>query len=210
MLVIKEIIRRYGVPALFYTDCDTKFRIIKHGKSSHQDNYQKEVLDGETVTQIRRALTEVGSGLITSTPFNPQGRGKIEKLFRFVQDCFIKNHKAKTLEELNQEFARWLLWYDKRSHRGLGIAPNLAREKLIKQGKNSFRSLKKGLDLDIILSVKDERRPNKYNIFSYQGKGYQLPLDKVIYPSKVELRIMPDNCIKVFNKEKELIAKLKS
>jgi hypothetical protein len=36
-----------------------------------------------------------------------------------------------------------------------------------------------------------------------------LPLDKVAYPGKVELRILPDNCIRVF-KEQELIAELKN
>lgn len=209
MLVIKELLRKYGLPALFYTDCDSKFKVIRHGRSRYQ-NYQKNVLNGQAVTEIRRALTEVGSGLITSTPFYPQGKGKVEKLFRFIQDCFIKHHQAETLEELNQDFQRWLSWYDKRDHRGLGIAPQAVRERLIKQKKVAFRPLNRSLDLDYIFSVRDQRKPNKYNIFSYQGKEYQLPLDKVMYPGKVELRIMPDNRIRVFNKEKELIAELKS
>jgi hypothetical protein len=209
MLIIKEIIRKYGIPPLFYTDNDSKFRVIRHGKSLHQ-NYQKKVLEGEAVTQIRRALAEVGSGLITHLPYHPQAKGKIEKLHRFIQDCFLRNQKAQTLEELNQSFKRWLNWYDSRNHRGLGIAPKIVREKLIREKKVAFRPLKKNLDLDTIFSVQDERKPNKYNIFSYQGKEYQLPLEKVVYPGKVELRIMPDNRIKVFNKEKELIAELKS
>lgn len=208
MVVIKEVIRKYGIPPLFYTDNDSKFKVIRHGKSRFY-TYQKEVLEGETVTQIRRALTEVGSGLITHLPYHPQAKGKIEKLNRFIQDCFLKNQKAKTLEELNQSFKRWLSWYDSRSHRGLGIAPKIVREKLIQEKKVAFQPLKKNVDLDRIFAIQDERKPNKYNIFSYQGKEYQLPLEKVIYPGKVELRIMPDNRIKVFSKEKELIAELK-
>lgn len=208
MAIIKGVIRKYGVPTLFYTDNDSKFRVIRHGKSRFQ-TYREEVLAGEAVTEIRRALTEIGSGLITSLPFHPQGRGKEEKLFRFIQDCFIKNEKVKTLDELNQDFERWLLWYDSRKHRSLGVAPQETRERLIKEGKNVFKPLKKGLDLETIFSVKDERKPNKYNIFSYQGKEYQLPLEKVVYPGKVELRILPDRRIRVF-KEKELIAELKS
>lgn len=208
MSVIKEVIKKYGIPPLFYTDNDSKFKVIRHGKSIHQ-SYKKEVLEGEAVTQIRRALTEVGSGLITHIPYHPQAKGKIEKLNRFIQDCFLKNQKAKTLEELNLAFKRWLNWYDSRNHRGLGLAPKLVREKLIQEKKIAFKTPKKTLDLDTIFTVKDERKPNKYNIFSYQGKEYQLPLEKVVYPGKVELRIMPDNQIRVFNKEKELIAELK-
>jgi len=208
MLVIRRTIEKYGIPALYYTDCDSKFKVIRYGKSRYQ-TYQKEVLLGETVTEIRRALSEVGSGLITSIPFNPQARGKIEKLFRFIQDCFLKHHRANNLKELNQAFRKWVAWYDSRKHRSLGVAPRLTREKLIKEGKVAFREVPKGLDLENIFTVQDFRKPNKCNIFSYQGKEYQLPLDKVIYPGKVELRIMPDNRIRVFTKERELIAELK-
>jgi len=166
-------------------------------------------LAGETVTEIRRALSEVGSGLITSIPFNPQARGKIEKLFRFIQDCFLKHHRATNLKEFNLNFKKWVAWYDSRKHRSLGVAPRLTRERLIREGKVAFRKVPKGLDLKNIFTIQDFRKPNKCNIFSYRGKEYQLPLDKVIYPGKVELRIMPDNRIRVFNKEKELIAELK-
>jgi len=209
MLVIKDLIRKFGIPALFYTDCDSKFKVIRHGKSRFQ-SYQKDVLDGEAITEIRRALTEVGSGLITSAPFYPQSKGKIEKLFRFVQDCFIAHHSSKTLEQLNQQFERWLKWYDQKNHRGLGLAPQTVRSNLIQQGKSAFRPLSDNLDLDVIFSLKEERKPNKYNIFHYGGKEYQLPLDKILYPGKVELRIAPDNWIRVFSPDKKLIAELKS
>lgn len=207
MLLMKELIRNYGVPALFYADNDSKFKVIRHGNSRFQ-TYRKEVLDGEAITEIRRALAEAGSGLITHAPFHPQGKGKIEKIIKFIQQCFLRNHRAKNLEELNEDFKRWVAWYDNKNHRGLGLAPRIARENLIQQGKNAFRALDENLDLDTIFSIKEERKPNKYNIFSYEGREYQLPLKKVIYPGKVELRIMPDNGIRVFNKEKELIAEL--
>lgn len=208
MLIIKEIIRQYGVPALFYTDNDSKFRVIRHGQSRYQ-NYQKSVLAGEAVTEVRRALIEVGSGLITHLPFHPYAKGKLEKLIQFVQDCFIENHRAKTIDQLNQDFKRWLAWYDSRNHRTLGLAPKILRERIIKENKIAFRPLADGLDLDTIFAIKEERRPNKYNIFSYQGKEYQLSPDRVCYPGKVELRILPDNRIRVF-KESELVAELKS
>ena len=150
---------------------------------------------------------EVGSGLITHLPFQPQAKGKVEKVIQFIEDCFIKNHRTKNLNELNLAFKRWLNWYDQRNHRGLGLAPKVLREKSIKEGKVAFWPLADNLDLDSILAVKDQRRPNKYNIFSYQGKEYQLSSENVCYPGKVELRILPDNKIRVF-REKQLIAEL--
>ena len=150
---------------------------------------------------------ELGSGLITHLPFQPQAKGKIEKVIQFIENCFIRNHKAKNLNELNLAFKRWLVWYDQRNHRGLGLAPITVREKLIKEGQAAFRPIADNLNLDSVLAVKDERRLNKYNIFSYQGKEYQLSSENICYPGKVELRIMPDNKIRVF-REKELIAEL--
>ena len=207
MIVIKEIIKKWGIPALFYTDCDSKFKVIRHGNSRFQ-NYKQSVLEGEAVTEIRRALEEVGSGLLTCAPFYPQAKGKIEKLFQFIQDCFVAHHTAKTLEELNSQLQRWISWYDSRRHKGLGIFPRQARDILIAQEKSAFKNLAPSADLDKIFSVRDFRKPNKYNIFHYQGKEYQLPLERALYPGKVELRIMPDNAIKVFDSNQNLIAEL--
>ncbi len=208
MAIIRESIRNYGIPALFYTDNDSKFKVIRHGKSNYQ-NYQKHILEGQAETEIKRVLTEVGSGLITHLPYQPQGKDKIEKLFRFVQNCFIKNQRSKNLKDINLNFNRWARWYDERNHRSLGIAPKIIRERLIKEKKVAFSPLKEDLNLDNIFSIKDERKPDKRNIFSYGGKEYQLPLEKVSYPGKVELRILPDNRMRVF-REKEMIAELKA
>jgi len=208
MFLIKEIIEKYGIPALFYTDNDSKFKVIRHGKSWYQ-SYRPEVLAGQAETEIRRALREVGSGLITHAPFQPQGKGKVEKLLQFIQDCYLANHKAKNLIQLNQGLQRWVAWYDQRGHRGLGEPPKAVRQRLIASKKVAFRPVPKNKDLDTIFAVQEERKPNKYNIFSYQGKQYQLPQEKVCYPGKVELRILPDNSIRVFSKEQELIAELK-
>lgn len=208
MRVIKQIIQEHGIPALFYTDNDSKFKVIRHG-DSHYHNYQDKTLAGETETQIRRALTEAGSALITHAPFHPQSKGKVEKLIRFIEDCFLKNHGADNLKQLNRDFKNWISWYDIRNHRTLGIAPKTMREKLIRENKVAFRPVPLNLDLNSIFALKDERKPNKYNIVSYQGKEYQLPQSKLIYPSRVELRITPDNRIKVFNQKHEQIAEFK-
>jgi hypothetical protein len=39
-------------------------------------NTKKEVLEDQALTEIRRALSEVGSGLITHLPYQPQAKGK--------------------------------------------------------------------------------------------------------------------------------------
>ena len=55
--------------------------------------------------------------LIHSKPYQPQGRGKIERFFRTVRGQFLPGFKAKSLNELNEAFDGWLSHiYHKRKH----------------------------------------------------------------------------------------------
>lgn len=54
-----------------------------------------------SVTELHRALLELGVILITHLPGNARAKGKIERLFRFIQERFISEHTAKTLDKLN-------------------------------------------------------------------------------------------------------------
>jgi len=59
MLVIREAAQEYGLFSLLYVDNDSKFKVIKHGNSRCFD-YKEETLAGETITEIHRALLELG------------------------------------------------------------------------------------------------------------------------------------------------------
>ena len=61
-------------------------------------------------------MRELSIPFFSHKPYEPQGKGKIERLFRFIQERFIPEHTAKTLDELNFEFAGWVKWYNE-NHR---------------------------------------------------------------------------------------------
>ena len=86
---------------------------------------------------LLRACAKLGIKLTHSTPGRPQGRGKIERLFRTVRDQFLVEvtgdpaqtgrHHVDNLLELNRLFAAWVeTIYHRRVHSETGMAP-LAR-----------------------------------------------------------------------------------
>lgn len=86
---------------------------------------------------LLRACAKLGIKLTHSTPGRPQGRGKIERLFRTVRDQFLVEitgepstpgrHYAADLLELNRIFAAWTeTVYHRQVHSETGAAP-LAR-----------------------------------------------------------------------------------
>ncbi len=59
----------------------------------------------------------LGIALIHSKPYQPQGRGKIERFFRTVRGQFLPGFKGKSLNELNEALDGWLSnIYHQRKH----------------------------------------------------------------------------------------------
>jgi len=86
---------------------------------------------------LLRACAKLGIKLTHSTPGRPQGRGKIERLFRTVREQFLveitgetdepNRHHVSDLLELNRLFTAWVeTVYHRRTHSETGQAP-LAR-----------------------------------------------------------------------------------
>jgi putative transposase len=78
--------------------------------------------------QLERACAVLGIRLVHSRPGQPQGRGKIERVFRTVREQFLVELEARggarDLEELNRLFGAWVEGvYHHREHAETGQAP---------------------------------------------------------------------------------------
>ena len=77
--------------------------------------------------QLLRACGVLGIGLIHSTPGRPEGRGKIERVFRTVREQLLvelEDRPPASLEELNRLFQTWVEQvYHRRVHSETGQAP---------------------------------------------------------------------------------------
>lgn len=194
MLVLREIVAKYGKPSVIYTDNDSKFRTIRHKRSLYF-NYR----DEDYETQIRRALRELEVALVCHPPYQAFCKGKIERLFRFIQERFLPEMKAKSFKELNKEFKKWVKWYNlNHTNRMTGCKP---KERFQPSG---FQPLSGKEDLDYIFSLREERKIDKYNSFSFNGKQYFLKSKVPLWGNKVSLALNPNHKIKVYYKGKFL------
>lgn len=110
-LLLRHLIRRYGVPCAAYTD--------RHGlfhRDPRTPRSLAEELEGTVAsTQIGRALQELGIRWIPAS--SPQGKGRIERLFGTFQDRLVTELRlahARTLPEAQRVLDRFLPRYNAR------------------------------------------------------------------------------------------------
>lgn len=109
--VLREAIRRHGVPSVLYTDNGSCF----------------------TDVSLARTCAMLGIKLTHSAPGRPMGRGKIEKAFQTIQQQFQvevtggddpARHPVAGLEELNDLLDHWVRQvYHQRAHSETGQPP---------------------------------------------------------------------------------------
>ena len=92
-------------------------------QSIHVDNGSAFVDDA-----LKRAAAKLGIRIIHSTPYRPEGKGKIERFFETVRGQFLvevgDGSRIADLEELNRLFVAWVeTVYHRRVHDGTGQTP---------------------------------------------------------------------------------------
>lgn len=199
MAMIKRVVEKYGSFKLLYTDNASFFKAIRHNRSMHQNHNRTEY-----ESEITRACREVGILHITHKPYQPQGKGKIERLFRFIQERFINDLDDNKLPLwlINKKFEVWVEWYNsKHINRNTGVIP---KERF---NPERFKPLLKEKNLDDIFCFKDTRKVDKCNQFSCNGAVYTIPKDKCMIAYRVDLNINPLRSIRVWHNN-ELVCEL--
>lgn len=117
MLVAWETIETHGLPVAYYTDNNPIFNPMNQKPKEGMYSFyrRREWGEKESVTQFKRALTELGIEMIHATPYQPQGKGKVERIFRFMQDRLVNEMvtaKVKTIQEANKYLKKWIEWYN--------------------------------------------------------------------------------------------------
>lgn len=153
----KRYVRKYGIPKSIYFDRHSTYKST--GKPTDED----ELLNREALTQVGRALRELGVGLIHAN--SPQAKGRVERLFRTFQDRLIKEMRladVKTREEANTFLQDYLPKYNEQ----FSI-------QAIKKA-DLHRPVPKGFDLDSILCKKTERVVRNDFTVIHEKKMYQV------------------------------------
>ncbi len=201
MNMIRETVEKYGVFKLLYTDNASFFKVIRHAKSYYQHHSQEEY-----ESNITKSCRELGITHITHKPYEPQGKGKIERLFRFIQGRLIEDIADDPshipMHVLQKKLNQFVDWYNEKH-------VNRTTHKTPKErfDPNGFTPLPVEKCLDDIFCIKDTRVVDKCNEFSYQGQIYIIPNGKNMTGYRVDLHILPERSIRVWHMD-ELICTL--
>jgi putative transposase len=127
--------------------------------------------------QFRLLCARLGIRIKYATPYNCEGKGKIERYWETVQKSFlpeVKLHHVKSLSELNDLYFAWKKTeYDDKLHESTGMTPRQRWHASLAAGtKLRFFS---PMELEEIFLHAQERTVNKYGVISFEGNTYEAP-----------------------------------
>lgn len=147
---IRKGLKKRGLPRKLYVDNGPAFR-------SHL---------------LRNATASLGIALIHSTPYQPQGRGKIERFFRTLRMQFLSACSADMdLSKLNQALNQWLdTEYHVTLHAGTRQMP------LNRYIKHAHLLREAPKDMDDYFRLRVQRKVDRDRTVSLGGRLYEAPV----------------------------------
>jgi transposase InsO family protein len=166
--VFKQALMRRGIPQRLYVDNGANYR------SQH----------------LALVCAKLGVALIHARPYQPQGKGKMERWFRTVRAQFVSRLTAAdtdSLEVLNRRLRAWVEGeYHQSPHRGLEDQTPLDRWAM---SAEQVRLPGSGLDLDALFLFETKRRVQRDRTVSLNGTLFEV--DAVLVNQTVTLRFDP-------------------
>lgn len=157
---LKAYVKKYGLPGQVYLD---KHSTYKSNRKRCANWYFE---DKESLTQFERACRQLGIEVIHAN--SPQAKGRIERVFRTLQDRLVKEMRLrgiKTIEEANEFLEEYL--------------PKFNARFVVEacQSGDVHRPVDKTVKIDEILSVQVEHVLRNDRTVLHDRKLYQV-LDK--------------------------------
>lgn len=126
--------------------------------------------------QLVRIAASLGILIVHTPPYQPQGRGKIERAFRTVREQFLANldpQRRLTLEELNARLGSWVEEvYHRTPHSALTTTPLLRWQRDIER----IRQIPPATDLRRLFFYRVRRLVRRDCTFRLQNRLYEAPV----------------------------------
>lgn len=156
-------LERYGRPLALYTDKNGLF------VTSRPVQWQEQLQDTAPRTQFGRALAELDIEWIAA--HSPQAKGRIERLFKTLQDRLVKEMRVleiRSIEQANRflEITFWPAWSQR-----FAVQPA--------QRSDAHRSLQRTQRLEEILSVRVARTVAADHTVKWEGQRWGLKREQV-------------------------------
>ena len=153
----QRYVTRYGIPLAIYADKHTTYQ------SPVPPTVDEQLAGVKPLSQFGRALGELGVEWIPA--HSPQAKGRVERLFKTVQDRLVKELRLAdiaTLEAANRFLEEWLPIYNRR----FTVPPA--------QAADLHRPKPAGGDLTRILCIKTTRGLRRDWTVAHHGHLYQV------------------------------------
>jgi transposase InsO family protein len=124
--------------------------------------------------QLARISASLGMLIVHTPPYQPEGRGKIERFFRSAREQFLNNLDRKSplsLEELNDRLGAWLDVYHRTEHSSLGTTPLVRWQRDIEL----IRQLPPATDFRRLFFHRLDRVVRRDCTFRLQNRFYEAP-----------------------------------
>ena len=185
LLLLRTVAQSYGIPMSIYHDRHTILR------SPKQPTLEDELAGRSPMSQIQRVMAELG---IESIPaYSPQAKGRIERLWRTLQDRLTKELRLAGITSL-EEATAFLPGFIERYNRRFS--------KLPQDLDSAWMPLPADLDLSFYFAVRESRKVRSDNCISWLGQELQL-LPGPEHPSLVErtisVHVVPEGDVYVYH-----------
>ena len=138
--------------------------------------------------QLARIAASIGILIVHTPPYQPEGRGKIERFFRSVREQFLADFEPKTLltlEQLNERLGQWIDVYHRAEHSALQTTPLLRWQRDIEQ----VRQLPPATDLRRLFFHRVDRLVRRDSTFLLHNRFFEAPPQ--LAGQRIEVRFDP-------------------
>ena len=139
--------------------------------------------------QLARIAASIGILIIHTPPYQPEGRGKIERFFRSVREQFLAGLDPKALlsiEQLNERLWHWLdTVYHRREHTSLQSTPLLRWQRDIEQ----VRQLPPATNMRRLFFHRVDRLVRRDSTFLLRNRFFEAPPQ--LAGKRIEVRFDP-------------------
>ena len=139
--------------------------------------------------QLARIAASIGILIVHTPPYQPEGRGKIERMFRSVREQFLADLDRKTLltlEQLNERLAHWIdTIYHRAEHSALQTTPLLRWQRDIEH----VRQLPPATDLRRLFFHRVDRLVRRDSTFLLHNRFFEAPPQ--LAGKRIEVRFDP-------------------
>lgn len=186
-LWLRQVVEKKGLPLALYHD---RHGIFERSALEGPGTLKEQLLGEEPTTQFGRLQKELGIGSIAS--HSPQAKGRIERLFKTLQDRLVSELRAKGVKTLAE--ANRVLWeFLPRFNRRFAVAPRESGE--------AYRPVPSVWKLEELFCFKYYRTVGADNVVAFDGHRLQIhPCNgrQSYYRARVEIQERMDGTLAVY------------